>query len=317
MENMIWSYLLHLSTHMWDNENSKPRGWYLPPLFTPENKVDLDVWDETVNFLEKCRYNMVIVDVGDAVKYESHPEISAPDAWDKAFLKKKLDEMRAKGLEPIPKLNFSTGHHTWLKEYRRMVSSPVYYTVCADLIAEVSELFGYPRLFHLGMDEETPSVCGGYDVVVIRQDKVFWHDMHYFFEQVEKHGARPWVWSDYYWWGNADMFKEQMPHEVLQSNWYYHLFKELPASDIWSRCQACYEALDELGYEQVLTASAYHTGKNAFQTLMHGREKLDASRVKGYMMAPWQFTRDETRYALLNDAHRFYLARKEVYPDSF
>ena len=27
---MIWSYFLQLSVHMWDDENSPPRGWYLP-----------------------------------------------------------------------------------------------------------------------------------------------------------------------------------------------------------------------------------------------------------------------------------------------
>ena len=153
-EPMIWSYLLHLSTHMWDDEHSASRGYYLPSQYTPENNVDLATWDETVRALGERKYNMVIIDLGDAVKYESHPEISAPDAWDKDFLKKKLDEMRALGIEPIPKLNFSACHHTWLKEYTRMVSSPIYYKVCADLIGEVCELFGNPRLFHLGFDEE-------------------------------------------------------------------------------------------------------------------------------------------------------------------
>ena len=100
-EPMIWSYLLHLSTHMWDDEHSASRGYYLPSQYTPENNVDLATWDETVRALGERKYNMVIIDHGDAVKYESHPEISAPDAWDKDFLKKKLDEMRALGIEPI------------------------------------------------------------------------------------------------------------------------------------------------------------------------------------------------------------------------
>ena len=63
--------------------------------------------------------------------------------------------LRALGIEPLPKLNFSTCHDAWLGPYSRMVSTPAYYDVCRDLIDEVAELFGGPRFFHLGMDEET------------------------------------------------------------------------------------------------------------------------------------------------------------------
>ena len=62
--------------------------------------------------------------------------------------------LREMGLEPIPKLNFSTCHDAWLGPYARMVSTPQYYQVVKDLIAETIEMFGNPRLFHLGMDEE-------------------------------------------------------------------------------------------------------------------------------------------------------------------
>ena len=83
----IWSYLIHLSYHMWDDENTPPRSWYAPPRYTENNNVSVKAWDEIVAFLAECKYNMLIVDVGDAIQYESHPEISAPDAWDKDFLK--------------------------------------------------------------------------------------------------------------------------------------------------------------------------------------------------------------------------------------
>ena len=131
--DLIWAYMLKLSHHMWDDETSPARGWYLKPQYTETNNTDIAVWDETVKYCAECGFNLILVDVGDGVRYESHPEISAPDAWDKDFLKKKLDEMRALGIEPIPKLNFSTGHDTWLKKYRRMISTDIYYAVCADL----------------------------------------------------------------------------------------------------------------------------------------------------------------------------------------
>ena len=41
-------------------------------------------------------------------------------------MRKELDRMRALGLEPLPKLNFSTCHDAWLKDYHRMISTPQY-----------------------------------------------------------------------------------------------------------------------------------------------------------------------------------------------
>ncbi len=75
----------------------------------------------------------------------------------------------------MPKLNFSTCHDAWLGKYARTVSTPIYYQVCNDLIAEVCDLFDGPRLFHLGMGRKdrrastvlrvcsypTISTCGG------------------------------------------------------------------------------------------------------------------------------------------------------------
>ena len=69
-------------------------------------------------------------------------------------MRAEVKRLREMGLEPIPKLNFSTCHDTWLGPYARMVSTPKYYEVAKDLIAETIELFDKPRLFHLGMDEE-------------------------------------------------------------------------------------------------------------------------------------------------------------------
>jgi hypothetical protein len=161
-----------------------------------------------------------LLDIGDGVKFDSHPEISAPDAWSKEFLKQKINEARALGLEVIPKLNFSCMHHTWLKKYRYMVSTPEYYAACADVIREVCEAFGNPRFIHLGLDEERVGITTFREFIHVRNATLWWHDAYFFFKEAEKNGARPWVWSDYYW-NNPELFTERMPREVLQSNWCY------------------------------------------------------------------------------------------------
>lgn len=96
--------------------------------------------------------------------------------------------MRSLGLTPIPKLNFSTGHDAWLKEYSRMVSTPVYYQVCEDLIKEVAEAFDYPEYFHLGLDEEDAKNQRRLSYCCIRQGDLWWHDAYFFFDICEKRG---------------------------------------------------------------------------------------------------------------------------------
>lgn len=317
MENkLIFSYLIHLSAHMWDDENSPSRGWYLPTRYDDNNNTDIETWDKIIAFLGERKYNMLMIDVGDAIKYESHPEISAPDAWDKDFLKKKLAEIRALGMEPIPKLNFSCCHHTWLKEYRRMVSTPIYYKVCADLIREVCEVFDYPRFIHLGLDEETAAVQIYREAAHVRQGDLWWHDAYFFFKEAEKWGARPWVWSDYCW-DNADVFLEKMPKSVMQSNWYYGLFRnnQTPYN---TKGMMAYEFLDKNGFEQIPCCSCWDSAGeyNVIQTVAHGKNALNPELLKGFMIAPWVFTYPHSEFQLKNDAHILYHARQKYYPET-
>ncbi len=136
--------------------------------------------------------NMVIIDLGDGVKYDSHPEIAVNGAWSTSQLKKELKIIRGLGLEPIPKLNFSTGHKAWLGPYQRMVSSDTYYHVCSNLINEVIDLFDKPPFFfHLGMDEETADNQRTHQNVVVRQGDLWWHDFYYLTELVETQNVRP------------------------------------------------------------------------------------------------------------------------------
>lgn len=313
----MWTYLIHLSRHMWDDETSTPRA-YLDPGYTENNNTEVDVWDEVVNHLAEYKINTLLIDVGDAIQYETHPEISAPDAWSKDFLKTKLDEIRALGIEPIPKLNFSTCHDTWLKEYRRMISTSIYYRVCSDLIAEVCEVFGYPRLFHLGLDEENYQLQKRYDIAIIRHEKVWEHDVNFFCHECEKHGARPWIWSDYAY-DHLDFFEKKMSRSILQSNWYYGQFLNPGEPNPNPKNQQhieCYELLDRWGFEQVPTCSSWRSLRNIIQTVGFSKDRIDPGRLKGFMVAPWLPTRKGDKHALINDAERLYYARKKWYPET-
>jgi len=288
---MIWGYLVHLSFNMWSD---RPVGYGAHPPALRKLEFDDDLWHEILARLAGAGGNMVVIDLGDAVRYRSHPEIAIRGAWSVAKLKRQLAIARRLGLEPIPKLNFSACHDHWLGPYSRMVSTPAYYRACRDLIAEVCRIFGKPRFFHLGMDEETPQHQRGHQYVVVRQHGLWWHDFHFLRREVQRHGVRPWLWSDYIW-HHAGEFRRQMPRSVLQSNWYYAAsFSEK------IRYVNAYLELDRLKYDQVPAATAYVAEDWAVadsfpRTVRFCARRLGAKRLKGFLQTLWRPTTREWR----------------------
>jgi hypothetical protein len=289
MHDMIWANLLHLSFNMWEEAETRvPRGskphtrWVLN---LRRERLDLQfdetLWDELLQRMVAAGMNMVVLDLGNAVKYQSHPEIAVKNAWSPARLRKEVSRLRRMGLEPIPKLNFSTTHDAWLGPYSRCVSTDTYYAVCRDLIEEVSALFDRPRFFHLGMDEETAGHQRHMRYAVMRQGDLWWHDLHFLVDQVERQNLRSWIWSDYVWHHPEEFFRN-MPKSVLQSNWYYGaLFNRTIA-----HVQA-YRDLEAHGYDQVPTGSTWSVDENFAGTVRYCRRYVAPERLHGFMQAPW------------------------------
>ncbi|MDI6828271.1 MAG: hypothetical protein QME62_07300 [Armatimonadota bacterium] len=212
----IWAYLIHLGFNFWADREAPE--WNLPHITArPYMRFDRELWEQLIPKFLEAGINTLVIDLGEGVKYESHPELAAKDAWTIKELKNELERLRSLGIEPIPKMNFSACHDVWLGPYARMLSTDTYYAVCRDLIQEAIDIFDKPRFFHLGMDEETAAHQTMYDYAVIRQHDLWWHDFLFFVQQVEKNGVRAWIWSDYVW-VHPDRFWEKMPKSVLQSN---------------------------------------------------------------------------------------------------
>ena len=291
---MKWTYLIHLGINMWKGPlgDSGPLGFYTEELVT-----DHKVWRETIEFLAKQGVNTLIIDVAEALQYESHPELATRGAWSKEFLKKELDYIRSLGITPIPKLNFSTLHDSWLKEYSLMVSTPTYYQVVDDLIKEVGEVFDTPEYFHIGMDEEAynPYLPFWYidmqvkqGQTVVRPNKLFWEDLKYIASSVEKHGMNVWTWGCMIW---------VFPEETLKN-----------LSKDWLISNACYRQLRNpqilTDYNRAAIDGYYLFAKHGFKqvpTCMHVPSMnledtmfilKDQPNIEGYMMAPWVRTRE-------------------------
>ena len=294
----ILGYLLHLSYNFWGDRPNAQRdpSWQAQPYL----RCDDEVWRDVAAALSAAHFNMVVIDLGDGVKYRSHPEIAVENAWTTQRLRDELGRLRDLGLEPIPKLNFATAHDIWLGDYGRMVSTPQYYQVCRDLIAETCELFDGPRLFHLGMDEEDAGNQRDYLFAAMRQHDLWWHDLNFLVGEVEKQDARAWVWSDKTW-NEAAEFCQKMSHRVLQGNWYYHRNLDEPEHDTefanaWARkCVQGYRTLDEANYEQVLTCSNCYVDNNCAATVEWARQRLNPDNTKGFLVTPWVPTTEEFR----------------------
>ena len=292
---LIWAVLLHMSFNMWDKRHDR-----LGSVF------DERLWRELLECMAASGMNMVVIDIGDAVKYRSHPEIAVKGAWAPKRLKAELARIRRMGLEPIPKLNFSACHDLWLGQYSRCVSTDSYYRVCRDLIAEVISLFGRPRFFHLGMDEETAIHQQNKQYVVIRQGDLWWHDLKLLVQQVRKGGCRPWVWSDYIW-EHPDDFLRNMPRGVLQSNWYYDKSFSKQIGYV-----KAYLQLEAHHYDQVPTGSNWAFEENFGKTVTFSRKHISPKRLLGFLQTPWRSTTAEWHECNLRSIELAGMARAKL-----
>ena len=313
---MIFSYLVHLGVNYW----KKPNSDYFPiDSYFTELPTEDKAWRETTDFIAQNGFNMLLIDLGEGVQYESHPEIAVKGAWSKEKLKKELDRLRSIGLTPIPKLNFASIHNCWMGEYSNMVSTPIYYKVVEDLIAEAIELFDNPEYLHLGMDEEAYSPYTSfnclqmqekYGVTIARTNKLYWEDLDFMAKCCLKRGVRPWIWGDAGWFIADDMIKN-LSRDVLVSNWYYQrwLNPQLLA-DYHRTAMDTFYMLAKNGFDQVPTGATYSTPSNIDDMMLCLKDKPN---ILGYMSAPWFRCREIDTLKHKSEAKIFNIAKTKYY----
>ena len=296
-DEAIRAYMIQLGTRMWTDRKDSLDFEY------PE-------WASLTEKIAAAGMNMLLIDLGEGVKYASHPELAISGSWSSERLREELKRLRGLGLEPIPKLNFSAKHDAWLKEYSRMVSSETYYKVCADVIRDVCEIFGTPRLFHIGMDEERAAAQKKDRLIVERQGELWWHDFLFYVKEIERNGSKAWCWSDINWVHHEDFLKN-MPHTVMQSNWHYFFMQNMVRNDAeiakrdWPEAWAGplgFLELEEAKFDQIPCASNYKQPKNLEVLVKFCKEHVAPDRVKGFLMAPWQRSYGEQHRVKLLEA---------------
>ena len=128
---------------------------------------------------------------------------------------------------------------------------------------------------------------------------------------MEKNGARPWIWGDFYW-AHAGIFGKKIPRECLISNWWYERLQTADGGTFLPKNEMdAYVALADLGYDQLPCASTWCCHQNIAQTVLFFKENnLVNDRLKGFMITPWSGMLEVNRYAQLDDAYRLVQACK-------
>ena len=304
----IRAFLLHLGHNMWCDWY--PEGFDFAMLDEKRRGRLPDVklrskdplWRRVTDYAAAKGVNMIVIDLDEGLVYPSHPELAIKGSWSPDKMRDEIMRLRGMGIEAIPKLNFSTTHNGWLKQYRRMLSTPTYYRVCEDLIADVAEIFGRPRFMHIGFDEETAhhqDNDGRTLLITVRKGECWWHDFLHIVKTVERNGMRPWAWSDF-GWNNPDYYT-RCPKSVVQSNWYYdecHGGFDLATNKTGDlkRLRAFWD-LEKAGFDQIPCGTngvgwkrrAEKVGADDVigKVVKLGREVIGKDRLLGFMMAPW------------------------------
>jgi hypothetical protein len=316
VEKEMKAVLLHLGGNMWcdwpmtpEQAESLKKGNRAP--HTTLALKD-DIWRRSTDLLVEKGMNTVLIDIGEGLVFPRRPELAVTGSWSVEKLRGEIARLRAAGLEVIPKINFSNTHNGWMKEYRRMVSTDVYYRVCSDVIKDLIEIFDRPRYLHLGYDEETSGHQSRMNFIAVRQGELWWRDFLWFVKQVDSAGVRPWVWSDY-GWHHPDYVK-RCPKCVLQSNWYYdELMEGFDVSKMKEHkdlVQLFYD-LEKAGFDQVPCgsnwSSAYRRRKgpkvneSMCALVPFCRKVVAPERLKGFLMTSWVLCDTEEHYQTIRE----------------
>ena len=305
----IRSLLLHLGSNMWCDYPTVLMGAPSPESaesldVKPEFKLvwSDEVWRTITDRAASVGINMIVIDLGEGLFYPSHPELAVEGTWSVEKMRAEIKHLNGQGIEVVPKLNFSTTHNGWMGDYSHMVSSKPYYQMCEDVIRDVVEIFGNPRFFHIGFDEERAPFQESekFQYICTRKGEYWWKDFLHIVNTVEKHGARAWMWSDYGW--ASEEFFERCPKSVIQQNWFYDEsyggFDIATNTTTDAKILKTFLKLDEAGFDQVPCGTNWvgwkrrELGVGADDVMgklvKFGKENISKEHLMGFMMTTWE-----------------------------
>ena len=321
-QKKMWTLMVQLSMNQWQT-------------VYPRLEFDEGMWDWILEEAPRRGFNHILLEVGDGMEYHSHPEISTQGAWSHRRVHKELARCRERGLTVIPKLNFSSFHCSWLKQYSRMISSDIYYRGAAELIREVYEVFEHPAYIHLGMDEEDINLAKNREYAICRHGELYWHDLRYLCDCVFDVGAKPAIWYDAAFVHPEEYRARFDIDEVLLCPWYYwslrpenftkmedfpwpgqfdHLklrvIEDLPRLKNFRE-----QGIDFCKAGQKYLPTSWPSRPNNTYNLMDFLMDAPDENILGHVVAPWVALTPENKPKFEKAFDDFTAAKEEFYPE--
>ena len=303
-EKKMLAAVVHLTTNLWREADPLDKGGDPLKLASGALRCDEALLDEYAQALAAAGVNTLILDLGDAIAWQTHPEIAVENAWSVERLRQKLASLRAMGFALIPMLNFSTAHDMWLGDAAHMIATVPYYKVCTDLIREVCQIFDYPADFHLGWEEESYKAQEdmGLEYIAVRHMDQWWHDFYLFVDRVQGEGARAIFFADKMW-ENPDEFIAQTPTKVVVCH-------RLDGNSDADRL-ACCQTLEENGYDQLVLYDGAPDAQRLEQLKNDVEARITPAHLLGYAVDPLAVCLPERREAMLQTAQTVSTLAKE------
>ena len=231
--------LVRLGTNNWLEEDNTEAARNRFDLFSTSLRCDRELFHEYTAYIQKRGINTLIIDLGDGLRYDSHPELAVDGAWTVDEMKEEIRRLNSLGFDVIPMLNFSGAHDIWLGDYAHMIATVPYYRVCADLIDEVCDIFD-AKYVHIGMDSETFETQKDFYYAAVRHKELWWHDLYFFTDRIIGNGARAIIYADRLREVGNEVFFQGLPPSVIVS------------VDLgWEGASEMIKAIDEKGYDQL------------------------------------------------------------------
>lgn len=299
MKTPYWGMMLNLGNKMWTTYAHETRM-----------RFDEDVFDEAVERCVGAGVNSILLDLGEGMRFRSHPELAVENSYSPDRLRELQARLKERGIDLIPKLNFSATHDHWLGPWRLRLCTPEYYETCRELLQEVAETFR-PEIMHLGLEEEGPEYQRGDVFIRCRQRELWWHDTLFYIDACRSLGMRSAVWPGYCH-DHPEEYVKNMPKDVLQFPYYYadwwddrpedlERLKSLTPDQV-SLLKNRFRAFNLLvaeGYTCVPCGSTWSWDCNFPQLADYCTRHYPAERIAGYLQTTWFPTDREHREVLL------------------
>ena len=275
-------------------------GMNIGDKYYPEFVFEEDVWNNIVDKCVGCGFTHIVLDVGGGIRSQAYPKLAVKGSWEPEKVNGEVKRLKELGITLIPKLNFSAAHDMWFQEYgREKMSTPEYYRVCEELIAEVLKIFEYPAYMHLGFDEEFDNIANEENHFRTKEQKL--KDYGFLCSCVRSYGATPFIWQDMF--ADYNDATDYLGNDVI----------------IGSAMNDTYEKKDwirehiENGFQVVLITSNSFTKNNARATVGCYFNSSLRHGILGYIACPRLSTTRKNEAAILEEIELLGSAVREYY----